>query len=417
MMKIGDFSRLTNVPVKTLRYYAEIGLLKPALIEDNHYRYYGLEQLLAIKRILELKDTGFTLNEIAHMNIQHMKTTDLLTLYEQKLVAARKELQFAHMKVANLERKISELQEKEKKKMILNNLTQTPDHTTFVGMIKGISDYYQLGYNEAMIYGLTGHAFMINIHDALCPSGPYCFDLTRFTTLLQNMGLKMKDLGFFMEDTPVEVRQDIEMTVKNYLDKSTPCALLNLEYQIISGYDKAGFVTAQPWTIDYPPKHLTWQTWEELNNDIHMNFFAFEKIQPQSQIHCIKAALQTAIDIHRAPNDFTSAPYFTGSEAYDHFIKAIEAGHGQGQGNRWNGLVWGECRAMASTFFEQLASLYSNHSDLCLNISHDYQLIGEGLVQLTEENLPIGPRVEVLKDIQRTEQEAIKKIEQLLSKL
>ena len=45
LYKIGEFAKLTNIPVKTLRYYDEINLLKPEEIDlFSGYRYYGDKQ-------------------------------------------------------------------------------------------------------------------------------------------------------------------------------------------------------------------------------------------------------------------------------------------------------------------------------------------------------------------------------------
>ncbi len=65
MFKIGEFSRLTWVPVKTLRYYDELGLLKPVEVDPfTSYRYYSASQLPRLNRILVLKDLGLTLEQI-----------------------------------------------------------------------------------------------------------------------------------------------------------------------------------------------------------------------------------------------------------------------------------------------------------------------------------------------------------------
>lgn len=46
MLKISEFSRLAQVPVPTLRYYDQMGLLKPAQVDRfTEYRYYTVEQL------------------------------------------------------------------------------------------------------------------------------------------------------------------------------------------------------------------------------------------------------------------------------------------------------------------------------------------------------------------------------------
>ena len=47
MLKIGDFSKLSRVSIRMLRHYDDIGLLKPAEIDEfTGYRYYHEQQLL-----------------------------------------------------------------------------------------------------------------------------------------------------------------------------------------------------------------------------------------------------------------------------------------------------------------------------------------------------------------------------------
>ena len=66
MIRIGDFSKLSRVTVKTLRYYDEMGLLHPVEVDPfTGYRYYEYNQLPRLHRILALRDLGFHLEEIA----------------------------------------------------------------------------------------------------------------------------------------------------------------------------------------------------------------------------------------------------------------------------------------------------------------------------------------------------------------
>src|SRR5260370_27311223 len=66
MLKIGDFSRLSLVSVKGSRYYDELGLLRPARVDEfTSYRYYSASQLTRLNRILVLKDLGLSLQQIA----------------------------------------------------------------------------------------------------------------------------------------------------------------------------------------------------------------------------------------------------------------------------------------------------------------------------------------------------------------
>jgi len=65
MLKIGEFSKLSRVSIRMLRHYDDIGLLKPAEIDDfTGYRYYREDQLFTIGRITSLKDMGFSLADI-----------------------------------------------------------------------------------------------------------------------------------------------------------------------------------------------------------------------------------------------------------------------------------------------------------------------------------------------------------------
>jgi predicted transcriptional regulator YdeE/DNA-binding transcriptional MerR regulator len=68
MLKIGEFSNLAHVSIKTLHHYDDLGLLKPAHIDRfSGYRYYSLQQLAALNRILALKDLGLSLEQVASL--------------------------------------------------------------------------------------------------------------------------------------------------------------------------------------------------------------------------------------------------------------------------------------------------------------------------------------------------------------
>ncbi|GLC79955.1 MerR family transcriptional regulator [Lacrimispora brassicae] len=65
MLSIGEFSKICEVSAKTLRYYAEIGLIVPSEVNpENGYRYYSIEQLKNMLFIDRLKSQHFSLEEI-----------------------------------------------------------------------------------------------------------------------------------------------------------------------------------------------------------------------------------------------------------------------------------------------------------------------------------------------------------------
>lgn len=66
VLKIGEFSALAQVSIRTLRHYDEVGLLKPVHVEaESGYRHYSVSQLPRLHRILALRDLGFPLDRIA----------------------------------------------------------------------------------------------------------------------------------------------------------------------------------------------------------------------------------------------------------------------------------------------------------------------------------------------------------------
>jgi DNA-binding transcriptional MerR regulator len=68
MLKIGDFSRISQVTIKALRLYDTLGLLQPASIDPfTSYRYYRLDQLADIHRIVALKEMGLSLDQIREL--------------------------------------------------------------------------------------------------------------------------------------------------------------------------------------------------------------------------------------------------------------------------------------------------------------------------------------------------------------
>ena len=65
MYKIGDFSKIVNIPVRTLRFYAECGVLVPNLVDKyTGYKYYSEENIFECELIKILKSLDFTLDEI-----------------------------------------------------------------------------------------------------------------------------------------------------------------------------------------------------------------------------------------------------------------------------------------------------------------------------------------------------------------
>ena len=64
---VKKLAQLSGVSIRTLHFYDEIGLLKPAYYGENNYRYYEEEQLLLLQQILFFRELGFQLSDIQRM--------------------------------------------------------------------------------------------------------------------------------------------------------------------------------------------------------------------------------------------------------------------------------------------------------------------------------------------------------------
>lgn len=111
LYKIGEFSKLTDVPVKTLRYYDEINLFKPREIDlFSGYRYYSEEQQEDLKLILTLKEVGFSLEEI-----KKNKNNYTEAIMQKK----KEELMAEQIKLENKIKKLDYLRSRIKNKQII----------------------------------------------------------------------------------------------------------------------------------------------------------------------------------------------------------------------------------------------------------------------------------------------------------
>jgi len=100
-MQINEFAKLTGVSVRTLHYYDEIGLLKPAFVdEQNSYRFYDENSLLRMQEILFYRELDFELKSISEI----LSSPD----YDKK-IALDKQRKLLILKKERLERIINAL--------------------------------------------------------------------------------------------------------------------------------------------------------------------------------------------------------------------------------------------------------------------------------------------------------------------
>lgn len=91
MYTSGEFAKLANVTLRTIRYYDKEDLLKPSFVADNGFRYYNDNDLIKLQQILLFKYLGFSLKEIKGMNLNDLEPITLSNaLFVQKKMVEEK---------------------------------------------------------------------------------------------------------------------------------------------------------------------------------------------------------------------------------------------------------------------------------------------------------------------------------------
>lgn len=242
--------------------------------------------------------------------------------------------------------------------MQVAGLEQPPYDTSLMGVVKGALDHFGMDHSAAEAFVVSGHAFVINIHEELCPSGPYVWNYETFMRLVANLGLAMEPLGTLLAATSTaDEKAELEDKVKSAMDEGAVCSLLNLDNQLLLGYDDEGFIAAQPWSaaVDSTPGRLTFGSWKEYAAGPPVTFFKFTQAPPPSKAP-VHEALDFAVEVWENSDRYVEDHYGLGAQAYANWLSAIDAGHADEHGNWWNAVVWAECRERAGDYFQSVAA-------------------------------------------------------------
>ncbi|MBC7876115.1 MAG: MerR family transcriptional regulator [Anaerolineales bacterium] len=115
MIKIGDFARLSQVSVVTLRYYDEMDLLKPVKVDHfTGYRFYSADQLPRLNRILALKDLGFSLEQIKLMLADGLSLEQLRGMLKMQRDEVEKRLSGEQERLVRIEARLRQIELEDK---------------------------------------------------------------------------------------------------------------------------------------------------------------------------------------------------------------------------------------------------------------------------------------------------------------
>ena len=112
MIKIGVFSKLAHVSIKTLHHYGELGLLRPAHVDRyTGYRFYTLDQLSQLNRILAFKELGFSLEQIAQLLDENLSIAEIRGMLRMKQMELSQQLQEEQSRLARVEIRLRQIEQ------------------------------------------------------------------------------------------------------------------------------------------------------------------------------------------------------------------------------------------------------------------------------------------------------------------
>lgn len=165
MFKIGDFSKLSRIPVKTLRYYHQIGLLEPAHIDAfTGYRYYSAVQLLRLNQILALKELGFALEQVGQIIDDDLTPEQMRGMLRLKRAEVEQQVAAEQDRLARIESRLRQI-EKESEMPPYDVVIKQVEPLKIAGVRDVVDNYSSLGpLYEELFANLGQHG--------IAPAGP-----------------------------------------------------------------------------------------------------------------------------------------------------------------------------------------------------------------------------------------------------
>jgi hypothetical protein len=243
------------------------------------------------------------------------------------------------------------------------NLRWVPRWVSHMGCVKGCLDFLNLDISDAWLYGGTGHAFIINVHEGVCPSGPTAWMTEMLGRLGANLGYVV-DCTFGSKSEPdfVEKQRLAWEHVKRAIDQGVPCYGWELdkpEFYVVQGYADgeadgrraAGYFYSGP-GCDEGKGPKPWQELGDTEIGI-IEMYSVASGEPADDTTAVREALSFALEHAENPDKWILPDYSSGLAGYDNWINAVEGGTADGFGMAYNAGVWNECRVFAVAFLKE----------------------------------------------------------------
>jgi DNA-binding transcriptional MerR regulator len=110
MFRIGEFAQIAQVSGRQLRFYDQLGLLRPAHIDaQTGYRYYSIRQLPRLNSILALKELGMSLEQIGPLLEDNVSPSELRAMLTLKRAEVERAMRADEARLRHIESRIAQI--------------------------------------------------------------------------------------------------------------------------------------------------------------------------------------------------------------------------------------------------------------------------------------------------------------------
>jgi hypothetical protein len=270
----------------------------------------------------------------------------------------------------------------------LKNLKWSPKWVSHLGCLKGCLDYLGIEMTDAWLYGGTGHAFIINISEDSCPSGPTAWRTEMLYQAGEALGYQVEGVFGWKRDEGNfgELKAEAWEFTRSNLDEGNPVYGWELEipeFYVINGYDEVGYYYSGAGADEGGgPK-----PWNELGETgIGMvEVYRVKASAPASDREIVKSAIENVLKHARNPEEWVFEKYASGTKGFDLWISGLTTGKAGRFGMGYNAAVWHECRRLAVDFLQEAsARLAGEAGDLFEQAADQYRLSAESLEKVVQ---------------------------------
>lgn len=217
--------------------------------------------------------------------------------------------------------------------------------TTHLDCLEAATGHLGIDISPGWLYGGTGHAFVMSLGEDLCPSGPHCWKQGPMHRLARNLPFRIGGVAG-PRATP-ELSAKAWDHVRASIEHGRPCYGWHWEWVLITGFDDEGYFYSG---VVEPEKD-----WRDFGAKAigFLEIYSVTPAEPAPDEKTVLDSLRFAVEYAENHAEHTLDGYDGGLDAYDTWIRGLNAGKTDPHGLTYHTRIWLECRTFAADFLDE----------------------------------------------------------------